>query len=640
MATTTTTTTTTTATIAATAPLDIQVYVYTPLTVADKQIRVLVVEPGSADDPVAASVVHISLLERPVPQYEAISYSWSAVRGTGSIILDGMIVRVPAAAEEALRYMRHGDAKRSLWIDAICINQNDLEERGQQVAIMGEVYSQSTGTLIWLGSGDRDGEAITQRAFAGLGALHEQLLQETDKGTRLRDVLYGSTNIFQYATTPLPPGVDFAAIQALFRRHWFGRRWVVQDSALAPRGRFYCRDSGTATLSMDMQQFFGAAVWIQHKQHVLPFDLDAEEGMLNAAYLSPYVNGEQGFFEHDKQGICLADLLRSFRNFAVSDARDCVYALLGLTRWPSRGETLPALVTPDYHKTGSDVFHDATRLAMRETGDLWLFRYIDHGRALPPQGGTPSWVPAIFKKLDPKQEPNYMRSAFQAYKGMPEEEGQGNYDEGADGRLLRVRGVVVDPVESTGPVFGPELFRDITGTADIVRRVLHDRCLVQDGDDGARQHAALASLAFADLGMVLVAGSTFDQRPVEGPDEDVSIFAQFMEALEGAAEQDQQKTLETLEDPLFSRCVWAIRYACQSRRLFVTQDGHVALGPQITQPGDVVCVLAGSRMPVVLRPSGDASNEWSVLGPCYVHGIMQGEAVVERLAFVVTFKLR
>ncbi|CAK7243621.1 MAG: hypothetical protein STHCBS139747_005147 [Sporothrix thermara] len=580
-----------------------------------------------------------------IQSYEAISYSWSAVRGTSSITLDGKKIRVPAAADEALRYMRHADAERSLWVDAICINQDDLEERGQQVAIMGEVYSLSTGTLIWLGSGDRDGEAITQRAFSGLEVLHEQLLQETEGGTRLRDVLYGSTNIFQYATTPLPPGVDFAAIQALFRRHWFSRRWVVQESALAPRGRFYCRDRGTATLSMDMKQFFGAAVWIQHKQHVLPFELEDEEGMLNAAYLSPYVNHEQGFFEHDKQGICMLDLLRSFRNFDVSDARDCVYALLGLTKWQSRGEPLPALITPDYHKTSSDVFQDAARQAMRETRDLWLFRYIDHGKELPPEGGTPTWVPAMFKKLDPKQEPNYMRSAFQASHGMLEDKTeQGHYEEGEDGRLLRVRGVVVDPVESTGRVFGPELFRSITGTADIVRQVLHDRCLVKDGDDGARQHAALARLAFADLGMVLVAGSTFDHRPVVGPDDEhVSIFAQFMEALERVNEQDQHKTLktqQTLKDPLFSRCVWAIRYACQNRRLFVTQDGHVALGPQLTQPGDAVCLLAGSRMPVVLRPSGNATGEWSVVGPCYVHGIMQGEAVVDRLASVVTFNLR
>jgi len=81
-----------------------------------------------------------------------------------------------------------------------------------------------------------------------------------------------------------------------------------------------------------------------------------------------------------------------------------------------------------------------------------------------------------------------------------------------------------------------------------------------------------------------------------------------------------------------ARCVAARRcavacagYACTNRRLFTTQGGQIGLGlgPQASQEGDVVCVLAGSRMPMVLRP---AATGFRVVGPCYMHGIMQGEA--------------
>lgn len=111
-------------------PSDELFYPYKPLDTLQKQIRVLQVKPGTSNGPVECSVGHISLLDEPVLKYEAVSYVWSLVKGSACIVLDGKTVSVPAAAEEVLRNFRGPEQERVLWIDAICINQRDLGERG------------------------------------------------------------------------------------------------------------------------------------------------------------------------------------------------------------------------------------------------------------------------------------------------------------------------------------------------------------------------------------------------------------------------------------------------------------------------------------------------------------------------------
>lgn len=232
-----------------------------------KQIRVLRVLPGTSDGPIECLVQHISLLGDSVPRYDAASYVWSLIKGDPVCLkLDGKAISVPPAAEDVLRNLRDPAKERVLWVDAICINQEDMVERASQVALMGEVYSRTTCTVIWFGAAD-DG---TSSAFRSLEILYQQLLEETDSCKTLRQALYGSTNTFQYSTTDLPANIDCSAIRVMFRRPWFTRRWIVQESALAPRGIVYCGQN-----SVDVLQLFRCAVWLHHKQHKLPFDLDA-----------------------------------------------------------------------------------------------------------------------------------------------------------------------------------------------------------------------------------------------------------------------------------------------------------------------------------------------------------------------------
>jgi hypothetical protein len=75
----------------------------------------------------------------------------------------------------------------------------------------------------------------------------------------------------------------------------------------------------------------------------------------------------------------------------------------------------------------------------------------------------------------------------------------------------------------------------------------------------------------------------------------------------------------------------AFRAACSGRRFFVTKKGYFGIGPAELEVGDDIYILAGGRAPLVLRPLPESQpNTFELVGDCYVHGVMDGEAVTER----------
>jgi hypothetical protein len=133
-------------------------YVYTPLDRERKQIRLLTLQPGSGDDDeVLVCTLATAYLDTPTPlPYETISYVCGDQTIKAKIDLHGSEVQVQATSEAALRRMRRRDRPRTLWIDAICINEADVAERGHQVGMMYEIYSRTSHNLIFLGSDDHD----------------------------------------------------------------------------------------------------------------------------------------------------------------------------------------------------------------------------------------------------------------------------------------------------------------------------------------------------------------------------------------------------------------------------------------------------------------------------------------------------
>lgn len=88
--------------------------------------------------------------------YTALSYSWDAQRPSYRIKVDGFTLCITPNCEAAMRRLRNHTEVVILWIDSICINQSPeaIEERNQQVGLMGEIYKRAKRVVVWLGESD------------------------------------------------------------------------------------------------------------------------------------------------------------------------------------------------------------------------------------------------------------------------------------------------------------------------------------------------------------------------------------------------------------------------------------------------------------------------------------------------------
>jgi heterokaryon incompatibility protein (HET) len=138
---------------------------YKPL--ASSEIRLFRLRPGSKDSDISGLIEHMDLTKN--PEYTAVSYAWGDPKITTSIQLAYHIVKndhefctvqVTVSLAAALQHMRRIDEDLVLWIDALCINQVDVEERNREVRQMGTIYSKCTRLYIWLGKLIEDSDPI------------------------------------------------------------------------------------------------------------------------------------------------------------------------------------------------------------------------------------------------------------------------------------------------------------------------------------------------------------------------------------------------------------------------------------------------------------------------------------------------
>ncbi|KAH5376396.1 hypothetical protein HBI16_075560 [Parastagonospora nodorum] len=214
-------------------------YRYTDLPPTKKRIRLLRLYPGvlrspqvlcemfeaefveGEDLPRIASPIDSETLTKTV-SYEALSWRWGDEDNSEYTIMirDGDTMyrkRVSQTLGLALKYLR-GGKDRILWIDAICINQKNKEERSYQVSMMSLVYTRAEQVCVWLGEDDENSRKAIQFIREDIGHLKnfDQLCTEDVHAPKWR------------------------AFIGLMQRDWFSRRWVVQEIALAPVASVYC----------------------------------------------------------------------------------------------------------------------------------------------------------------------------------------------------------------------------------------------------------------------------------------------------------------------------------------------------------------------------------------------------------------
>ncbi|OQN96690.1 hypothetical protein B0A48_17330 [Cryoendolithus antarcticus] len=207
---------------------------YGKLDLELKQIRLLILKAGQNEEDVHCELQVVSLLDDSKPKYENMSYVWGDPTAKGSVHLNCIQTVTGLAAEKVLRRFRRRYKDRVLWIDAICIDQTNPAERGQQVAMMANIYSKTTHGLVWLGELGGDG----MHAVEGIRAIYEEACAETDNLVRLHNTINGRDKP-AISERPLSANVALGAISRLYDAPWFQRLWCVQEAALANESTCY-----------------------------------------------------------------------------------------------------------------------------------------------------------------------------------------------------------------------------------------------------------------------------------------------------------------------------------------------------------------------------------------------------------------
>ncbi|KAM0664266.1 hypothetical protein MY8738_008815 [Beauveria namnaoensis] len=265
--------------------------------------------------------------------YEALSYVWGSAVRSELINTDDGDLYVTRNLYSALLGLRDCALPRILWADAVCINQDDLEERSRQVQYMAEIYARAGRVIVWLEHGAvGDCTRDTKSPKAGHGALQEL----SDAANGLSRPLTKSSDV----------RVDYPAICAILQGSWFERVWVLQEVAAARQVLIMCGDC-----VIDGNAFCTGlqALNITFEDTSMQRRLASAVNLIKSAGLRP--KQLTGFSTPFSLNICtLAELVDMFHNRKATDKRDKVYALLGMSK------DAPTALLPDYTITWKDCF--------------------------------------------------------------------------------------------------------------------------------------------------------------------------------------------------------------------------------------------------------------------------------------------
>lgn len=139
------------ATLVAGSDHDAMVYQYSRMQSEEMQFRLLHLKPSSITESIIECHLEQLSLNESTPPYEALSYTWGTTKRKESILLDHYPFEVTPNLYLALQNFRHVKETRLLWVDAICIDQDSIEERNHQVQNMRAIYQQAIQVLVWLG---------------------------------------------------------------------------------------------------------------------------------------------------------------------------------------------------------------------------------------------------------------------------------------------------------------------------------------------------------------------------------------------------------------------------------------------------------------------------------------------------------
>jgi hypothetical protein len=305
-------------------------YQYKALDPETPSVRLVTIKP-SVDSKRIECEIDIHALDQ-LPVYEALSYAWGDQTSRDIIHVDGSVLHVTTNLYSALQCLRL-DTPRLMWIDAICVNQDDLEERSSQVQLMRHIYQNAVQVVAYLGESTPASNAAFELVRSA--KLKDWFTDESDEAATQAE----ENRICKILLSKSSRQGFIGLSQDIAIRPWFQRVWVIQEVAVSKKVILQC---GHATLPFG--EYVSLVSCIASLRQRLPTDGDFDdETVRRTADMA-----ETRFQFQNSHSLSIAELVHRYRGRGATDPRDNVYALLGLATDIDTGD---ALSNPNYDQT-------------------------------------------------------------------------------------------------------------------------------------------------------------------------------------------------------------------------------------------------------------------------------------------------
>jgi hypothetical protein len=385
-------------------------YDYHPL--ADGEIRLLELHPPDLanSDSLSGTIRHV--LQAAAPPYEALSYTWGSndqsrklyTRETSyesrksawylpsmvyslwtplarNLEISGqpaLFISITQNLESAFRRLRNNSSTRLLWVDQLCINQEDPEERSRQVRLMGSIYQKASRTVVWIGEEDEHVSPalyLSSKLAAAMRAYSAAELAERRSASSSRGRGPLEAFLETLGTDADLKSGNWISFNNFYNRRWFSRLWIIQEVAFSQQVILLCGSRTTAMPWATIDQNIMSARAEYHQ--LLPYPIgflncftiatirdriwmrSADSGRLAASLgLSPDDLPPDKDFDP-------IDIIAYTKTFECVEPRDRFFALYGLLKsmfdWAEE---------PNYLMTKLDVYRTMTRMLIHRDESL------------------------------------------------------------------------------------------------------------------------------------------------------------------------------------------------------------------------------------------------------------------------------
>ena len=553
-------------------------YCYEQLPDLEQHIRLLTLYPGQFESEICLSLACVYLdIDRPL-DYDALSYTWGELTKLKPVTIrkDEALFTLPVTYNlwTALRYLRDTTQIRTLWIDAVCINQAVIDERNAQVARMADIYRSASKVIIWLGPAAHNSEVAMETLSAIASKISIKWRTHTMELAHPEDT---DPDLLSFEKELKLDYEIWKSLDHLLNRAWFRRLWIWQEVFLAQgRAHLVC---GNTSMPWDC---FRKAVFLLVEKR-MPSSLPGILSAITRAWSICSLRDQ----------LSITTVLKTTTNAQCSDQRDRVYGILELIEKSSRPN-----IQPDYTKTTVDVFRDlmlTMAIFHQDLSLLTLCKTLD----LPTH--MPSWVPNLSKPVG-ITEMLIPRACWNS----------SSHARTSSGGPLTVCGCWAATVTQTVDIFGPDdpYPPSYTRMYAALRSLL---CLLREkllGDFDRQMELICHTLCrngFSDC--------------YEPKSENLVDCRQTIEFFIKCVNSSEE-TFDGLLAPYTP--ILDLFYAGVADRGFVfATEGYFGLAPKAARPNDIIVALLGLQSSMMLRPT--ERGEFVVVGESYVHEIMTGD---------------